>query len=81
MNTLETLMQIQDELIITALPADDREIARIENKMIEIITAGGLPDRITPADLDALTDNNYHTIRRAVEKAMRQRAQDITPQG
>ena len=61
-DTLETLKQIQD--------ADDKEITDIENRMIKTIQTIGITDKITQSDLDALTVDNYHTIRRAAEKAM-----------
>ena len=61
-DTLETLKQIQD--------ADDKEITDIENRMIKKIQTIGITDKITQSDLDALTVDNYHTIRRAAEKAM-----------
>ena len=38
-DTLETLKQIQDSLIADNLPADDKEITDIENRMIKTIAA------------------------------------------
>ena len=69
-DTLEALKQIQDSLMADNLPADDKEITDIENRMIKTIQTIGITDKITQSDLDALTVDNYHTIRRAAEKAM-----------
>lgn len=71
MTTLETLKQIQNNLIPGSLPAGEGAIIALENRMIEAIQAAGIADRITPADLDALTMDNYHTIRRAAEALQR----------
>lgn len=71
MTILETLEQIQDRLLPDSLPAGEGAIIAIENRMIEAIRAAGIADRITPADLDALTADNYHTIRRAAEALQR----------
>lgn len=70
MTTLQELIEIDDRIAPDTLPATAAGIADIENKMIEAIEAAGLPGRITPADLDALTARNFHTIRRAAEKAL-----------
>lgn len=69
-DTLEALKQIQDSLMADNLPADDKEITDIENRMIKTIQMIGITDKITQSNLDVLTVDNYHTIRRATEKAM-----------
>jgi hypothetical protein len=69
-NALETLMDIEDRMMPDCLPSDDAEISALENRMIKAIQESGIAGEVTKADLDALTDFNYHTIRRATEKAI-----------
>lgn len=74
MSTAETLMQLQDALFyrykLESAPAGEmlQEITRELSGAI--LEAPGLLEAITPADLDALTMHNYHTARRAAEKAL-----------
>lgn len=64
-DALQILIQISDALMPDTLPANPEET---EERMIDAIRAAGIADRITAADLDALTVKNYHTIRRAAER-------------
>lgn len=76
MNTAETLMQLQDALFyrykLDSAPAGEM-LQKITRELSgAILEAPGLLEAITPADLDQLTANNYHTARRAAEMALKQ---------
>lgn len=68
-DTVKKLMEMQNRTF-DALPADDEEIARIEQQLREDIHAAGLADKITLEDLVILTVNNYHTVCRAADRVM-----------
>ena len=71
MTTFETLAAIQAEIMPDSLPAADRDIRRVEKAMLEAIERAGIVDDIDPGDLDELTENNFHTVRRAAELALK----------
>lgn len=76
MNRAETLMQLQDALFyrykLDSAPAGEM-LQKITRELSgAILEAPGLLEAITPADLDQLTANNYHTARRAAEMALKQ---------
>ena len=72
MNTTERLMQLQEAVFdlygYDFIPKNNIWASMVLDIAKQIITEG-LADRITPEDLDELTEENYHTARRAAEIA------------
>lgn len=62
--------RVYDAYNATSRPNDETWERMIKDIAQEIIKTPGLLESITPADLDALTDHNYHTARRGAEYAI-----------
>ena len=71
MNTAKELMKLQDAIFdkygLQSAPGSSWLIIELRNQITpELLQA------ITPADLDQLTANNYHTARRAAETRLQE---------
>ena len=74
MDTVKKIMDIENRIYdaygVTSRPDLNTWERMIKDIAQEIIKTPGLLESITPADLDALTDHNYHTARRGAEYAI-----------
>lgn len=66
-----TLKQIEDDTYhdygVTSRPAGDLWVKIVLDLARRILDTDGLPEALTPAILDDLTENNFHTARHAAE--------------
>lgn len=74
MDTIHRLMDINNEAWrrhgYHCRPKNERDYTMLLYEIAENFFRKKLLNAITPADLDALTDHNYHTAREASEKAI-----------
>lgn len=62
--------RVYDAYNATSRPNDETWESMIKDIAQGITATPGLLESITPADLDRLTDHNYHTARRGAEYAI-----------
>ena len=74
MDTVKLLMDIENRIYeaynVTSRPNDETWGQMIKDTAQAITETPGLLESITAADLEALTDHNYHTARKGAEYAI-----------